>query len=72
MLSTTAGWAVGCPLCPQFPVWQLVPRRSSENVNREEKGKLCPLKAMLGLVSKESQQCQAVMRPPLWTFVPTQ
>lgn len=37
-----------------------------------ERGKLCPLKAMLSPVSKESQQCQAVTGLPLWTFVPTQ
>ena len=64
-----AGWAVGSRLCPQLLVRQLVPRRGSENVSREERGKL---KAMLGPVSKESQQCLAVTGPPLRTFVPTQ
>ena len=57
-----AGRVARAPLCPQLPEWQLVPRRASENVNRDKRGELCPLKAMLAPASKESQQCPAVTR----------
>lgn len=59
-------------LGPQHSAPHQVSKRGSESGDRKEKGKLCPLKpkAILGLVSKKSQQSLAVMGPPLWTFVP--
>lgn len=46
-------WATGSLLCPQLSVWQPAPSRGLESVRREHRGQLCPLKAILGLVSKE-------------------
>lgn len=59
-------------LGPQHLAPHQVSKRGSKSGNSKEKGKLCPLKpeAILGLVSKKSQQSLAAMGPPLWTFVP--
>lgn len=47
---------LACPY-PQHSAPHQVPKKGSENVGRQKRGKLCPLKLrpMLGLLSKESQ-----------------
>lgn len=65
---------LGCWVSTVFPA-SGVPAGAQEGLReyqQRREGHLRPLKAMLGPVSKESQQCTAVIGPPLWTFVPAQ